>query len=98
MALDQRPKFVSLHCLTLAHIACNPQTTYRELASALGVTERHAVRFVRDLQAEGILTYERESRGNRYKINMTAKIPDVNGDRKLSVRQVVNTLKPFVAQ
>jgi DNA-binding transcriptional regulator YhcF (GntR family) len=41
----------------------------REMASALGVTERSIQRVLEDLEAEGYITWERTGKGNIYEIN-----------------------------
>jgi len=43
----------------------------REMASALGVTERSIQRVLEDLEAEGYVTWQRTGKGNIYEINHT---------------------------
>ena len=41
----------------------------RDMASALGVTERSIQRILEDLESEGYITWERTGKGSRYDIN-----------------------------
>ena len=43
----------------------------REMASALGLTERTIQRVLDDLEAEGYVTWQRTGKGNIYEINNT---------------------------
>lgn len=86
---------ISNHALLLLYVTDKPQTTYRELAGLLGMTERNVVRVVRDLQADGILSYTRAPEGNVYKIRMNATLPRgaLAGQR---VGRVIEALRPLV--
>jgi predicted DNA-binding transcriptional regulator YafY len=61
--------FLTNHALVLSHIAKHPRITARELASAIGITERAVRKFIADLDAAGYITKKREGRGIRYRIN-----------------------------
>ena len=63
--------FITNHGLVLSYISHNPQCTMRDMASALGVTERSIQRVLDDLEAEGYVTWERTGKGNIYEINYT---------------------------
>jgi predicted transcriptional regulator len=63
--------FITNHGLVLLYISHNPQCTMREMASALGVTERSIQRVLEDLDSEGYITWQRTGKGNIYDINNT---------------------------
>ena len=63
--------FITNHGLLLLYISQNPQCTMREMASALGLTERTIQRVLDDLEAEGYVTWQRTGKGNIYEINNT---------------------------
>lgn len=66
--------FFSNHGLVLLAVARRPSARIRELAGAVGITERAAQSIVNDLVREGYLERVREGRRNRYV---------VRGDRPL---------------
>ena len=61
--------FITNHGLVLLHISHNPQCTMRDMAAALGVTERSIQRVLKDLEAEGYITWQGTGKGNIYQIN-----------------------------
>jgi len=63
--------FITNHGLVLLYISHNPQCTMREMASALGVTERSVQRVLEDLESEGYISWQRTGKGNIYEINNT---------------------------
>jgi len=63
--------FITNHGLVLLYISHNTQCTMREMASALGVTERSILRILEDLEAEGYVNWQRTGKGNIYEINHT---------------------------
>lgn len=65
---------LSTHGLVLLSVADKPETTTREIADNLGVTERSVQRAVSDLDGAGYIKREKVGRCNRY---------DVNGEKPL---------------
>jgi predicted transcriptional regulator len=66
--------FITNHGLVLLYISHNPQCTMRDMAAALGVTERSIQRVLKDLEAEGYVTWQSTGRGNIYEINHTREL------------------------
>lgn len=62
--------FLSNHAHVLVCIARDPDIRLRDIASAVGITERAAQRIVSDLADAGYLTRERHGRRNRYSVHM----------------------------
>ena len=53
----------------LAHITREPQSTIREIAAALNITERAVLKIIAKLEAMGHIERQRVGRGNIYRIN-----------------------------
>jgi hypothetical protein len=85
--------FLTTHALILIFLTGHPKSTIREIAIAVGVTERAAHATLDDLVAATIIDRSREGRRNSYSVNL---------DRLLAYRREGTTpgLVPdiFVAQ
>ena len=64
--------FLTNHALVLLHIAAHPRSTLREIAAASGITERAALTILRMLEAEEIVSRQKEGRRNRYQVDFDA--------------------------
>ena len=60
--------FVTHHGLVLSYIARQPRATTREIADAVGITERTAYTIIRDLVEDGYIGRKRTGRQNSYRI------------------------------
>jgi DNA-binding transcriptional ArsR family regulator len=60
--------FITQHARALVCIARDPGVRLREIADALGVTERRAFGIVSDLTEAGYVVKDRDGRRNRYRI------------------------------
>jgi DNA-binding transcriptional ArsR family regulator len=60
--------FLTQHARALVCIARDPGVRLREIADALGVSERRAFGIVSDLSDAGYVVKERDGRRNRYRI------------------------------
>ena len=61
--------FLSNHAHVLVSLARDPDARLRDVAGAVGITERGVQKILRDLTDAGVLTRERVGRRNRYQIN-----------------------------
>jgi len=61
--------FLTNHGMVLSYIAHHPRITARELANAIGITERTTRKIIADLADTGYIIKKREGRGNHYGIN-----------------------------
>jgi Mn-dependent DtxR family transcriptional regulator len=61
--------FLSSHGNVIVYIDDHPDARLREIADAIGITERSAHKIVNELAEEGYLTRERVGRRNRYTVN-----------------------------
>ena len=70
--------FLTNHAMVLSHISRHPRTTARDMASAIGITERATRKIIADLLSAGYITKKREGRNSRYRINpdLTLRHPE----------------------
>ena len=61
--------FLTTHALILIHVTQHPRSTVREIALAVGLTERAAHSTLHDLREAGIIDRHREGRRNSYTVN-----------------------------
>ena len=61
--------FLTNHARVLLAVAGNPNLRLREIADAVGISERRVHGIVTELTESGYLTREREGRRNRYEID-----------------------------
>lgn len=61
--------FLTNHALVLSYIAHYHRITARDLANAIGITERATRKIIADLLKAGYITKKREGRQNRYRVN-----------------------------
>ncbi|MFD1364187.1 helix-turn-helix transcriptional regulator [Actinoplanes sichuanensis] len=61
--------FLTNHAHVLLAVAREPTARLRDVADAIGITERAAQAIIADLEAAGYLERERVGRRNRYTIN-----------------------------
>ncbi|MCU0683576.1 MAG: winged helix-turn-helix domain-containing protein [Polyangiaceae bacterium] len=65
--------FLTNHAHVLLCIARDPEARIRDLAVAVGITERAVQRILADLEMAGYVSHEREGRRNRYDVR--AELP-----------------------
>jgi DNA-binding MarR family transcriptional regulator len=61
--------FLSNHGHVLVHINRNPDSKVKEIADAVGITERSALSILADLEEAGYISVERVGRRNSYRVN-----------------------------
>ena len=61
--------FLTTHALILIHVTEHPRSTVREIALAVGVTERAAHAALQDLREGGIVERQREGRRNHHSVD-----------------------------
>jgi DNA-binding transcriptional ArsR family regulator len=76
--------FLTNHARALLYIAHDPDARLRDMAVALGVTERTVYGIVADLTDAGYVVKEKEGRRNRYQIQTHLPLPDpITGKRTI---------------
>jgi DNA-binding IscR family transcriptional regulator len=66
---DRRWTFLSNHGHVLVCLARNPDMRLRDIADAVGITERSTQTIVNDLEEAGYVVKERVGRRNHYRLN-----------------------------
>jgi hypothetical protein len=66
---DHQFRFVTNHAHVLVCIAADPGMRLRDIAAAVGITERTAAQIVNELEQAGYLTKTRDGRRNQYEIH-----------------------------
>ncbi len=83
--------FLTNHGLCLLCIAHDPGVRLRDIASALGVTERSAYGIVTDLAAAGYVVKEKNGRRNCYQIQAHLPLPE-SISRERTIGEVLDLL------
>ena len=68
--------FLTNHAQVLICIARDPGSRLREIADAVGITERAAHRIISELDDAGYISRERTGRRNRYTVRSQLSLPD----------------------
>jgi DNA-binding transcriptional ArsR family regulator len=87
-------QFLTNHGLALLCIADDPTVRIREIASAIGITERAAQRIVSDLTDAGYVTRVREGRRNSYSVRLDLPIFLPN-QRDIDLQSLLAVLLPL---
>ena len=72
--------FITNHAAVLTLLDREKNLTAREIALALGITERSVIRIIKDLEADGYISKRKEGRKNRYTVN--ADLPLRRNDQR----------------
>ena len=64
--------FLTNHALVLLELARRRDATLREVALALGLTERTVIGILRTLEEDGVVSRRKDGRRNRYRVDMEA--------------------------
>jgi len=83
--------FLTNHARVLACIAMDPGVRLREVADAIGITERSAFAIVTDLTEAGYVVKEKDGRRNRYSIQSHAPLHEPTGTEK-TIGELLNLL------
>ena len=65
-------RFVTNHALVLIQVAQHPRSTMREIALAVGITERAALSILRAMEEDEIISRKKEGRRNKYWVDFRA--------------------------
>jgi DNA-binding IclR family transcriptional regulator len=84
-------RFLTNHGLVLTYIGRHPDSTGREIAAAVGITERAVRAIVDDLRRAGYVEQEKVGRRNRYRINPARPVRYL-GERAVSVGELLDLL------
>lgn len=79
--------FLSNHGHILIHLNNSPDSRVKEIAVAVGITERSALSILSDLEDGGYISVERVGRRNHYRVN-----PHKNFRHPLEARKPISSL------
>lgn len=65
--------FLSNHGHLLVHLSREPDAKIKEMAEAIGITERRTQSILSDLEVSGYITITRTGRRNTYQVNAKKK-------------------------
>jgi DNA-binding IclR family transcriptional regulator len=77
----QRWTLLTNHAQVLVAIARDPGIRLRDIATALGITERRAYAIVTELTEAGYVAKHKDGRRNRYQIQAHLPLPGPAGQR-----------------
>lgn len=83
--------FITNHAAVLTLLDREEHSTSREIAIALGITERSVVRIIKDLESAGYITKRKEGRENRYTINKDLPLRR-NDQREVHVHELLQLI------
>jgi hypothetical protein len=83
--------FLSNHGRALLCLASDPKIRLRDLAVALGITERHAFGIVSDLITAGYVLKTKDGRRNSYEIQAHLPVPEPTA-RERAIGDVLDLL------
>ncbi len=83
--------FITNHAAVLTSLDREEHLTSREIAMALGITERTVIRIIKDLVSAGYVTKRREGRENRYTINTSLPLRR-NDQREVHVHELLKLI------
>ncbi len=85
--------FLTNHAHVLLCIARDPGVRLRDVADAVGITERAAQRIVAELEEAGYLARQREGRRNRYEIESDLPLRHPL-ERDHAIGEILDVLRP----
>jgi predicted ArsR family transcriptional regulator len=90
---DAHWTFLTNHAHVLRAIATDPDVRVRDLAPAVGITERAALRILHDLEASGHIERERVGRRTHYRLRLDQAMRHPM-ERGLPVAALLHALDP----
>jgi hypothetical protein len=79
------------HALVLIHVTEHPRSTLRDIAAAVGITERAALSILRALEEDSIITRRKKGRRNVYTVDMDA-LMSLRSQGRYSIEQIAGAL------
>lgn len=79
------------HALVLMHVIEHPRSTLRDIADAVGITDRAALSLLRALEADNIVSRRRDGRRNIYTVDVDVLMAH-RAHGGYSISQIANAL------
>ncbi len=89
--------FLTNHAVVLIHVFEHPNSTLREIANAVGITERAALSILRQMEEEGCVQRTKEGRRNRYTVNIPAVVARQT-QGPYTIQQIVIAMANLIAR
>ena len=90
-----RWRFLTNHALVLIHVFEHPNSTLREVAGAVQITERAALSILRQLEEDDCVSRIKVGRRIHYTVNLHAVLAD-RMEGPYRIRQLITTLAQLV--
>ena len=87
--------FLTNHALVLIHVYEHPRSTLREIAAAVGITERAALSILRQMEEDGCVSRVKEGRRIRYTVNLNAVLA-LQAQGPYNIEQLVTQLAQLI--
>ena len=87
--------FLTNHALVLIHVYEHPRSTLREIAAAVGITERAALSILRQMEEDGCVTRAKEGRRIRYTVDLEAVLR-TQAQGPYNIEQLVTLLAQLI--
>jgi DNA-binding transcriptional ArsR family regulator len=85
--------FITNHAAVLTILDRAEHLTSREIAMALGITERSVIRIIKDLESAGYINKRKEGRENRFTVNKDLPLRR-DDQRETPVRELLQLISP----
>jgi DNA-binding MarR family transcriptional regulator len=69
-------RFLTNHALVLIHVFEHPRSTLREIADAVGITDRAALAILRQMEEDNCVSRQKVGRRIHYTVNLRAVLAD----------------------
>ena len=83
--------FLTNHARVLLRVADDPDARLRDIAVALGITERSAYSIVTDLTTAGYIVKQKDGRRNRYQVQAHLPLPEPTS-RERTIGEILTLL------
>lgn len=91
-------RFLTNHAVVLLHVAIHPNSTLRDISTAVGLTERSVISIVQALEEEGIASHVKVGRRNVYRIDHSAVIKHLQEQTEPFTLEEIATQTAFLAK
>lgn len=89
--MSSRWGLLTNHALVLVHVVEHPRSTLREIAGAVGITDRAALSILRSLEEDRIVSRRKDGRRNEYTVDIDA-LMEHRSYGKYTIGQIASAL------
>lgn len=94
---EHRWGLLTNHALVLIHVIENPRSTLRQIADAVGITDRAALSILRAMEEDTIVSRRKDGRRNVYSVDVDALMTH-RSYGKYSLGQIASALLALAGQ